>query len=555
MPNFHAPLSNGNYSISYSTNYHYDWGHNALQSWIDKYWYRQHYIQVDLLGLSPYSQRDCAGVFFGEAWLDECGECVGGTTGREPCVTGIAKLYAGCNYTGKTVGLKAGSYTLPDLQTLGFSDNALASIELQEGYTAELFENGNFDGETKIINASSDCLDAEAFNGKTSSLILRRSGKTDASGVYAFRNKQSGLYLSIRDQSPANGAWVEQATYTGNDSQKFELKSAGNGFYNIVNMANDMLLSIAGFSKQPKAVTELWDGLDFNIANLGGLISAQHNASAGATVENLIDNQPATSFSTSNKPTWVQFHSVAPQVVSKYSLTSWAGSSPGASSDSQRDPKNWTLSASNDEINWTELDKVTNFAFSGRMEEQTFEIENETAYSYYRMEMESRIGNFLQLAEWKLFVPTAGEGKYYSKDFIVKDAGNDCVQFINRNSDLLLSVYEDGIVTEGALVLQMPDMGQTTALWEPLYLGTAIETVNTKQSPMAVYPNPAKETLHLNLPADWIGSRLVIYNVHGNAVYSGIASKTIPVDRLNTGYYIVKIYKENDAAITRFIKQ
>jgi hypothetical protein len=547
MPNFHAPLSNGNYSISYSTNYHYDWGHNALQSWIDKYWYRQHYIQVDLLGLSPYSRRDCAGVFFGEAWRDECGECVGGTTGKEACITGIAKLYDGCNYTGKAAGLNPGSYTSADLQTLGFPDNALASIELQEGYVVELFENGNFDGETKVLGASSDCLDEEAFSGKTSSLIVRHTGKTDAAGIYTIRNKQSGLYLSVRDQSRSNGALIEQASFTGDESQKFELKEAGNGFYNIVNVASNLSLSTAGFSKQPKAATELWNGLDFSLANLGGLISSQHNAAPGYAVENLIDNQPATSFITYNKPTWVQFQAVTPQTVSKYSLTS-------SSENSQRDPKNWTLSASNDEVNWTELDKVSDFAFSARMEEQTFEIENETPYAYYRLNMEPRIGQTLQLAEWKLSVASTPEGRYYSKDFIVKDAGNDCVQFINRNSGLVLSVFEDGIIAEGAWVVQMPDMGQTAALWEPV-LGTAIETFNTKQSPIVVYPNPVKETLHLNLSADWTGSRLVIYSVHGNAVYSGIALKTLPVDRLNPGYYILKLYKENDAIVTHFIKQ
>jgi hypothetical protein len=465
MPNFHATLSNGNYSVSYSTNYHYDWGHNALQSWIDKYWYRQHYIQLDLLGLSPYSRRDCAGVFFGEAYRDECGECVGGTTGKDPCI-----------------------------------------------------------------------------------ITVQHIGTSGLSGVYTIRNKQSGLYLSIRDQSLSNGARVEQATYTGNDSQKFELKDAGNGIYRIVNPASGKSLSTVGFSKQPKAGTELWDGIDFSIANLGGVISSQHNASPGTALENLIDNQPATSFATPNRNTWVQFQAVAPQVVSKYSLTS-------STESSQRDPKNWTLSGSNDGTNWTELDNVTGFAFSARMEERTFEIANETAYAYYRLNMEPRIGGTLQLAEWRLSVATGPEGEYYSKDFIVKDVGGDCVQFINRNSNLVLSVFEDGIVTEGVPVMQMPDMGQAAAWWELLTLSSSIETIRAKQASIAVYPNPVKETLNLSLSADRTDSRLIIYNVHGKPVHSGIARKTIPVGRLNPGYYIVRICTENDALITHFIKQ
>jgi hypothetical protein len=546
MPNFHAPLANGNYSISYSTNYHYDWGHSALQSWIDKYWYRQHYIQVDLLGLSPYSKRDCAGVFFGDAYLDECGECAGGTTGREPCITGIAKLYAGCNYTGNAVGLNAGSYSLADLQAIGFSDNSLSSIELQEGYTAELFENDNFGGETKTLNASSGCLEAEAFSSKTSSLIVRHTG-TDLPGVYAIKNKQSGLYLSIKNQSTANGAWVEQATYSENESQKFELQSAGNGFYNIVNVASNMPLATVGFSKQLKANMEQWDSVDFNITNYEGSISSQHNPLTLYVVGNLIDNQPTTSFSTPQRSSWVQFRPATPQTVIRYSLTS-------SNENSQRDPKNWTLSGSNDGTNWTELDKITGFAFADRMEERSFDIVNSTAFSYYRLEMEPRIGGTLQLAEWKLFAATNPEGRYYSKDFIIKNGGDNHVQFINRNSNLVLSVFEDGIVLEGAPVIQIPDMGQDAALWELIPFGTAIETIRPSQASIGIYPNPVKETLNLKMPADWTGSRLTIYNVNGKAVYQGIAQKTIPVERLNQGYYIIKLYKENDVFISRFIK-
>ncbi|MDR0543393.1 MAG: RICIN domain-containing protein [Dysgonamonadaceae bacterium] len=468
MPNFHEPLANGNYSISYSTNYHYDWGHNALQSWIDKYWYRQHYIQVDLLGLSPYSKRDCAGVFFGEAYRDECNECVGGTTGKEPC-------------------------TPPTVELPG--------------------------------------------------------GMSGLQGVYAIQNKQSGLYLSIQNQSRANGAWVEQASYTDDDSQKFELKAAGDNFYSITNVASKMLLSTAGFSKQPKANTEQWNGLDFGMANLGGLISSQHQAVAGYAVENLIDNLPATSFYTQNKPTWVQFNPATPQVAVKYSLTS-------SSESSQRDPKNWTLSGSNNQTDWVELDKVSNFAFSARMEERVFEIANPAAYSYYRLNVEPRLGNSLQLAEWKLLVATNPESEYYSKDFVVEDAGDNFVQFINRNSGLVLSAYEDGIVTEGALVMQLPDMKQAASLWKLIPATSSIETIRTEKSAITVYPNPVKQTLNLNMPSGWAGSRFVVYNVNGNAVYSGTAGQNaIEAGHLNAGYYVLKISKENDVFITYFIKQ
>jgi hypothetical protein len=56
MPNFHGQLPNGNYSISYSSN---AWLPLFFSGWsfADKYWYRPRYIQVDLLGLSPYTKQ------------------------------------------------------------------------------------------------------------------------------------------------------------------------------------------------------------------------------------------------------------------------------------------------------------------------------------------------------------------------------------------------------------------------------------------------------------------------------------------------------------------
>lgn len=54
MPNIHGQLENGNYSISYSSN---AWLPLFFSGWsfADKYWYRQRFVQVDLLGLSPYT--------------------------------------------------------------------------------------------------------------------------------------------------------------------------------------------------------------------------------------------------------------------------------------------------------------------------------------------------------------------------------------------------------------------------------------------------------------------------------------------------------------------
>lgn len=46
----------------------------------------------------PELEKDCAGVQNGEAFLDQCGECVGGTTNKQPCQEDCAGVFGGKAY-------------------------------------------------------------------------------------------------------------------------------------------------------------------------------------------------------------------------------------------------------------------------------------------------------------------------------------------------------------------------------------------------------------------------------------------------------------------------
>jgi hypothetical protein len=342
MPNFHGQLPNGNYSISFSANFTYClFFCKDCETWsfVDKYWYRPRYIQVDLLGLSPFSEKkDCAGVVNGTAYIDECEECVGGTTGKEPCVVNI----------------------------------------------------------------------------------IGRTGINGLFGAYAIQNKQSQLYMGIKDKSLESHALVVQSGYSGDESQLFELNYLGDGYYNIVNVASRLPLGIVNLSINPKANIEQWNGLNYSdITNEAGSVSAQYEAtSAGESIDKLIDNNRITKYNTAHGRAWVQFHSETPKVVTRYSLTS-------ASNNRTRDPENWSLWGSDNEETWTKLDTIGDVIFQSGLEEKIFDINNEIAYSYYRMDMECFSGNTLQLAEWKLFVGVIPEEGVDNRKFIIQDAGND----------------------------------------------------------------------------------------------------------------------------------
>ncbi len=473
MPNFHGRLPNGNYSISFSANFHYClFFCQNCDTWafVDKYWYRPRYIQVDLLALSPYSEKkDCAGILNGEAYFDECEECVGGTTGKEPCVPNLP---------------------LPE-------------------------------------------------------------GMAGLSGIYAIQNKQSGLFMSVENQSLENLALVVQSEYAGNESQQFELNDLGNGYYNIINVASQLPISPVNLSKDPGANIEQWNGLNyFDITDFeGASVSAQYEASTVTdAINNIIDKNKASKYSTAQGHAWVQLHSVNPQTVIRYTLMS-AGTAP------MRDPKNWSLYGSNDGEDWVKLDTVSGVKFQSRYEEKYFNINNETAYSYYRMNMECYSGNALQLAEWKLFSGENPEGGADHQQFIIQDAGEGYVKFFNKRSYMAMEI-PDGLYDSGAKLWQMPEAGQFGTLWKlinPQLLG--IETISNEKPKMIIYPNPVMQLVNIKLPAEWQGSEFFIYNINGLLVYSGKESNTsLDIGHLPAGYYVVKVQKNDDVLINRLIK-
>jgi hypothetical protein len=94
-------------------------------------------------------------------------------------------------------------------------------------------------------------------------------------------------------------------------------------------------------------------------------------------------------------------------IVGAYTLTS-ANDAPG------RDPYSWTLSGSNDGINYTVVDTRTAQDFANRFETRLYEFQNTTAYEYYRFDLQTEYGatgqgsnpGCIQVAEFELLPPS-----------------------------------------------------------------------------------------------------------------------------------------------------
>lgn len=121
-------------------------------------------------------------------------------------------------------------------------------------------------------------------------------------------------------------------------------------------------------------------------------------ASANEGSAKLVDGDYTTKFLTFDYSSnfWMQLAFPTQQVVSAYTLTS--GNDAPA-----RDPRNWVLSASNNGEDWTELDVREGEFFAGRNMTRRFDVDNEVAYKFYRIQVTANGGaSIFQLSEWRV---------------------------------------------------------------------------------------------------------------------------------------------------------
>lgn len=94
---------------------------------------------------------------------------------------------------------------------------------------------------------------------------------------------------------------------------------------------------------------------------------------------------------------WMQQELPKAGIVNHYTMTS-GNDAPG------RDPRDWELVGSNDEVNWVTLDTRTGESFSDRHVTNVYNFNSTTPYKYYRMNITSVSGDpHFQLSEWRLY--------------------------------------------------------------------------------------------------------------------------------------------------------
>lgn len=137
----------------------------------------------------------------------------------------------------------------------------------------------------------------------------------------------------------------------------------------------------------------------------GAVEIPQEVAEATASGENgpdegiaqLVDRDKNTKWLTFEATGWVELKLAEPAVITHYTMTS-------ANDFAGRDPQDWTLQASTDGQSWTDLDTQTGQDFPERFQAREFQLDNDKAYQYFRLDITKNSGDdSIQLAEFSLF--------------------------------------------------------------------------------------------------------------------------------------------------------
>ena len=126
--------------------------------------------------------------------------------------------------------------------------------------------------------------------------------------------------------------------------------------------------------------------------NKGNLTAQYEEDSWKAT-----DNDEKTVYAVPSASAWIQYESLTPVNLRRYSITS-AADAP------DKDPLHWKVLASNDGENWTMIDERYYAEFKERSQTISYIVPIDGEFTHFRLDvLASKGGSALQIAEWQMF--------------------------------------------------------------------------------------------------------------------------------------------------------
>lgn len=225
--------------------------------------------------------------------------------------------------------------------------------------------------------------------------------------------------------------------------------AAGTTYYYVVQAANS-----AGTSGNSPQFGD--SRLPAAMANLGfsGTATSSGTYTSYESPDKAFDGDPGSKwFDNSATTGWLQkdFGAGNAQVVKRYTVSS--------ADVATRDPKDWQFQGSQDGSTWTTLDTKSGQTFANRMQQNTYNIGNTTAYQYYRLNVTANNGaTSLAVAElglWGDSGRTIPDGRY---------------NVVSRKSNKVMDV--SGLnTTNGTPINQWTYTGGSNQKWDVAWQG------------------------------------------------------------------------------------
>jgi predicted alpha-1,2-mannosidase len=157
--------------------------------------------------------------------------------------------------------------------------------------------------------------------------------------------------------------------------------------------ASDAAPTYTNTSEAASGVSGTKPGVPGSVMDKVVAVTANGENPPGEIAGNLKDGDVNTKWLTFTSTGWAAYQLSAPTVVKRYQLAA-ANDSPG------RDPQDWQFQGSNNGSDWTTIDTRTGQSFAARFAVNTYDFDNSTAYSYYRLNVTRNHGDsIIQLSE------------------------------------------------------------------------------------------------------------------------------------------------------------
>ncbi|HEY8903997.1 MAG TPA: LamG-like jellyroll fold domain-containing protein, partial [Chthoniobacterales bacterium] len=276
-------------------------------------------------------------------------------------------------------------------------------------------------------------------DGSSKAIALRWLPSFGATGYTLLRSTSSGSgYAAIASNLSASTTSYADAT-----------AAAGTTYYYVVQAVN----SAGASGNSPEFYGSRIASPMANLA-FSGTATASSYASSIEVPAKAFDGDPGSKWYDSAAPTgWLKYDFGAnnAQVVKRYTISS--------ADVATRDPQSWTFQGSNDGSNWTTLDSESSQIFANRMQQNTYNIGNTTAYRYYQLQVTANNGaTSLAVAElglWGDSGRTIPDGRY---------------RIASRKSNKVVDV-SGGATASGSLLVQSTYSSSDSQKWDIAWQG------------------------------------------------------------------------------------